>query len=132
MQTNNKEPIQIILNKFRKALSDRGLSSAKGIEKIFKRFDDIVPNKSQKKQELYDGLKVLNIKNFDKNDVLLLFNHFDLDKSGSISLSEFFRGIRGELNEARKKVVVEAFNKLDSDGNRVQNIHDIKGTIFIN
>ena len=34
-----------------------------------------------------------------------LFNHFDEDKSGSISYDEFLIGVRGELNERREQLV---------------------------
>lgn len=38
-----------------------------------------------------------------------VFDFFDKDKSASISFDEFLQGIRGELNERRKQLVLTAF-----------------------
>jgi calcyphosin len=43
------------------------------------------------------------------NQVKILFDHFDADKSGSISFDEFIFGVRGELNERREQLVLMAF-----------------------
>jgi Ca2+-binding EF-hand superfamily protein len=39
----------------------------------------------------------------------LVFDQFDKDKSGSISYDEFLYGVRGDLNERRKQLVLQAF-----------------------
>ena len=41
--------------------------------------------------------------------VKILFDHFDSDKSGSISFDEFLVGVRGELNDRRTQLVMMAF-----------------------
>ena len=41
--------------------------------------------------------------------VRLLFDRFDKDKNGTISFDEFIQGLRGELNERRKQLVLLAF-----------------------
>ena len=38
-----------------------------------------------------------------------VFTHFDKDKSGAISFEEFLAGVRGELSERRKQLVLMAF-----------------------
>ena len=42
----------------------------------------------------------------------------DKDKNRMISYDEFLRAVRGPLNMARKKIVAQAFKKLDKDGNQ--------------
>jgi len=57
-----------------------------------------------------------------------LFDYFDVDGSGTISYDEFLRAIRGPMNMARQKSVIQAFNKLDKDGNGWIDINDVRGT----
>jgi Ca2+-binding EF-hand superfamily protein len=61
-----------------------------------------------------------------------LFEYFDVDGSGTISYDEFIRAIRGPMNMARKKIVAEAFKKLDADGNGWIDINDIRGVYKAN
>lgn len=65
----------------------------------------------------------------DINDqeVLTIFGVFDRDGSGEIDYDEFVRGVRGPMNQFRKKIVASAFKKLDKDGSGVIDINDIKG-----
>jgi Ca2+-binding EF-hand superfamily protein len=39
----------------------------------------------------------------------LMFDHFDIDKNGTISYEEFVRSVRGPLNDKRKQFVMQAF-----------------------
>ncbi len=46
------------------------------------------------------------------SQIKALFDHFDKDKSGSISFDEFIQGLRGDLNDRRKQLVLMAFEVL--------------------
>jgi len=61
-----------------------------------------------------------------------LFEYFDVDSSGTISYDEFIRAVRGPMNMSRKKVVAQAFKKLDADGNGWIDINDIRGVYKAN
>ena len=61
-----------------------------------------------------------------------LFEYFDVDGSGTISYDEFIRAVRGPMNMNRKKVVAQAFKKLDADGNGWIDINDIRGVYKAN
>lgn len=85
-----------------------------------------------------DNSKSLNKYEFNKamTDYMLgfsaaengqLFDYFDVDSSGSISYDEFIRAVRGPMNMARKKMVAQAFKKLDKDGNGWIDINDVRG-----
>jgi Ca2+-binding EF-hand superfamily protein len=37
-------------------------------------------------------------------------------RDGSVSIDELIRAIVGEMNEFRKNLIIEAFNKMDRDG----------------
>lgn len=64
---------------------------------------------------------------FSQAEISALFSYFDVDSSGTISYDEFLRSIRGPMNMARKKMVSQAFKKLDRDGNGWVDLSDIKG-----
>lgn len=57
--------------------------------------------------------------------IKLVFDKFDEDKSGSIEFDEFLVTLRGQLNERRTQLVLMAFEILDSDHSGVIEINDI-------
>ena len=69
---------------------------------------------------------------FTKPECSALFNYFDVDSSGSITYDEFIRAIRGPMNMARKKIVAQAYKKLDKDGNGWIDIDDVRGVYTCN
>jgi len=64
---------------------------------------------------------------FSKAEQQTLFEYFDVDSSGQVSYDEFIRAVRGPMNMSRKKVVAQAFKKLDKDGNGWIDLNDIRG-----
>ena len=64
---------------------------------------------------------------FTNQEIAKLFAYFDVDSSGEIDFTEFVRAIRGEMSVQRKKKVMEAFKKLDKDGNGWIDINDVRG-----
>ena len=69
---------------------------------------------------------------FTKAECTALFDYFDVDSSGFITYDEFIRAIRGPMNMARKKIVAQAFKKLDKDGNGWIDLDDIRGVYKAN
>ena len=64
--------------------------------------------------------------NLNDNEIKVLFGLFDRDGSGFVDYDEFLRQIRGEMNDARKKVVLQAFDKLDIDKSGIIELNDVK------
>ena len=60
------------------------------------------------------------------SDILKLFNAFDRNRDGTIDYDEFVRVLRGPMNNFRKKLVGQAFNKIDRDKNGFVDINDIR------
>jgi calcyphosin len=60
-------------------------------------------------------------------EILTLFNVFDRNRDGTIDYDEFIRILQGPMNNFRKKLVLQAFNKLDKDKSGQIDINDIKG-----
>jgi len=77
------------------------------------------------KDELRYGLKdygiELNIREMDD-----IFTYFDRDRNGFVDVTEFLVGIRGDMNERRKKMVKMAFDILDKDGSGVVTIDELE------
>ena len=44
-----------------------------------------------------------------ERDIERLFNIFDRDRSGRIDYEEFLRGVRGEMNNSRRRLCERAF-----------------------
>ena len=61
------------------------------------------------------------------SDIKALFDTFDRNRDGSIDYDEFIRILQGPMNNFRKKLVMQAFNKLDKDHSGEIDINDIKG-----
>lgn len=88
-------------------------------------------SKTLEKEEFNKALKDYQL-GFTDPECTALFAYFDVDESGTISIDEFLRAIRGPMNMARKKKVAEAFKKLDADGNGWIDINDVRGVYKAN
>lgn len=110
---------------FRDRIKARGARGIMGLQRIFKIMDD-------------DNSRTLSLVEFSKacrdfrvgiSDEYLptIFNAFDINHDGTLSIDEFLQSVRGELNETRKAIVIQAFKKLDSDGSGHLTLLDIRG-----
>ena len=63
--------------------------------------------------------------NWSAKQVRTVFDAFDSDRSGAIDFDEFIFGIRGQLNDRRRQLVLLAFEILDSDHSGVVELNDI-------
>lgn len=108
---------------------------ARGVRGIFSlgRLFRIVDDNNSKSIDLSEFSKVCNEYRlgFGPQDVKNLFNSFDSNRNGEIDYDEFLRGVRGEMNEARKKLVGTAYKKLDKNGDGTVNLDDIRGLLKI-
>jgi calcyphosin len=113
------------LESLRKQLKARGANGISGLSRAFRRMD-------------FDGSKSLSYEEFSRAlsesglaisepEKRRLFVFFDRDRGGSVDYNEFLVGIRGSLNDRRKKFVKMAFEKFDRDGNGVVDVQDIIG-----
>ena len=60
------------------------------------------------------------------SDAERLFAVFDTSGDGQISFDEFLTALCGELNPLRKRLVNEAFDKLDANGNGTLELEEVK------
>jgi len=114
------------VDEFRKAVLARG--GAHGIHTLartFQHFDED-GSKTVKDYELDNGLNHYGL-HLDKKEIAMLM--IALDQKGDpsyITFDEFLLGIRGVLNERRKKLVDKAFGVLDRDASGVVDMEDMK------
>ncbi len=110
---------------FRDKIKARGARGILGLQRIFKIMDD-------------DNSRTLSLVEFTKacrdfkvgisdEYIPTIFNAFDINHDGTLSVDEFILAVRGELNETRKAVVTQAFKKLDADGSGLLTLLDIRG-----
>ena len=120
----NRSPEELA-EALRAKLVTRGARGFIGLQRQFKIMDD----NNSKSLDKYEFTKAINdyMLGFTEPEIQKLFAYFDFDRSGLIEFEEFIRAIRGPMNPIRKKVVLQAFKKLDKDGNGWVDINDIRG-----
>ena len=117
---------EALAEQLKQKLASRGARGMIGLQRQFKIMDD----DGSRQLSSYEFCKALSDYGlgFSKGEQQALFSYFDFDGSGQISYDEFIRSIRGPMNIARKKIVGQAFKKLDKDGNGWIDINDVRGT----
>ena len=113
-----------LLDKFRKKLLERGGKGIIGLARQFKIFDDN-NSKSLDCTEFSKAIRDFRI-DLSPNEIKVVFGLFDRDGSGEVNYEEFLRTVRGEMNERRKKIALQAFDKMDKDNSGIIDINDIK------
>ena len=113
-----------VMDKFRERILERGGKGILGLARQFKIFDD---NRSGTLDlpELTKAIKDFKV-DLTNNEIKILFNLVDVDGSGEVSYDEFLRQIRGDMPPNRRKLVDQAFSKLDHDKSGVVDMNEIK------
>jgi len=122
--------MEALAEQLKTKLASRGARGIIGLARQFKIMDDD-NSKSLNKYEFNKAMTDYML-GFSADENGRLFDYFDVDSSGSISYDEFIRAVRGPMNMARKKIVAQAFKKLDKDGNGWIDINDIRGVYKAN
>ena len=74
-------------------------------------------------QQVLDDYKIPGI---SASDTQRLFNVFDRNGDGEITFEEFLTSLCGEMSDLRKRLVREAFEKLDENGNGTLEMNEVK------
>ena len=109
----NVNKIEDLVSHLRYILFQRGPRGLMALKRTFMLLDE----NSDKKISFAEFEKMFKRYRFNLSGIEVnnLFNYFDKDKSGFIDYSEFLNGITGELNEFRKNILKQVFDKLDKN-----------------
>mmetsp|Transcript_73505 Transcript_73505/g.209178 ORF Transcript_73505/g.209178 Transcript_73505/m.209178 type:complete len:564 (+) Transcript_73505:74-1765(+) len=118
-----QDPIDTLLTQLRTSLKKHGAKGIVGLGRKFRIIDDDGSGHLSK-SEFQKAVKE-HVLDWTDQEFSLVFDHFDADHGGSISYDEFLVGVRGELNERRKQLVLLAFKCLDKTGNNLIELDDI-------
>lgn len=119
-----------LIQKLRDKLKTRGARGIIGLAKQFRIMDDnhsLSLDKFEFSKAMGDYML-----GFSEGEIMTLFSYMDYDRSGLIEYDEFLRMIRGPMNANRKKIVLQAFNKMDKDGSGMLDMNDIRGVYSAN
>ena len=115
-----------IIEKLRNIISKRG---SRGIMSIRREFM-IADSENNKRIDINAFKKFCKDYriNLDENEINMIFAELDENKDGTLNYQEFIKGIIGDMNERRKKIVLQAFQSLDKNGNGIIELDDIRDT----
>ena len=114
-----------LIQRLRDKLKSRGARGIIGLAKQFRIMDDN-HSLSLDKFEFSKAMSDYML-GFSEGEIQTLFGYMDYDRSGLIEYDEFLRMIRGPMNANRKKIVLQAFAKMDKDGSGMLDMNDIRG-----
>ena len=124
INTNTVDKSLPVIEKLRNVISRRGSRGIMSIRREFMIADD-------------DNSKTIDLKEFKKfchdyriplneNEIQILFNEIDRNGSGKIDYEEFLRGVVGEMNDRRRKIILQVFKIFDKNQNGLVEMDDIR------
>ncbi|XP_052126573.1 calcyphosin-like protein [Frankliniella occidentalis] len=117
------------LERLRLICLSRGASGIMGLGRMFRVMDDD-GSKALNWDEFSRGMKDAGL-DLDADHLRELFDMFDKDKSGSVSLNEFLLQIRPPLSENRLSLIRQAFQKMDKTGDGVITVDDLRNVYSV-
>ncbi|CAH2075503.1 unnamed protein product, partial [Iphiclides podalirius] len=112
------------LDKLRLLCLSRGATGVLGLGRVFRRMDK-VGNKQLNKEEFINILSLTGVE-MTKEECEQLFDKFDSENRGTISIDKLIEEIRPPMSDSRRAMVEQAFRKLDKAGEGAITIDDIR------
>ena len=113
-----------IIHRVRVKVLKRSNGSFTGLRRSL-RIMDTNKNLKLNDRELQTGMARYGVQMSDA-EMKVLMRFFDKDGNGEISLTEFVRGVRGDMNERRRTLVEKAYKLLDSNKDGIVKLNDIE------
>ena len=109
----NVNKIEDILVHLRSIMIQRGYTGLMSMRRTFMLLDE----NSSKKISFDDFEKLFKVYRYDLSETEInnLFNYFDNEGNGYIKYNEFIKELCGNLNQFRKNILKQVFNKLDKN-----------------
>jgi len=121
---SNPPGMDMLIDGLRRRLRSKGIDAELRLETMFAKLD-LDGNGVLSTQEFREGLQNFGLLN-DGGECDLIFAYFDEDRSGEIDYSEFIDALKGRLPDRRRAVVREAFESMDTTGDGVINVEDMR------
>lgn len=109
---------------FRDRIKARGARGIMGLQRVFKIMDDD-ESRCLSQYEFSKACRDFKI-GISEDNLPVIFNAFDLNHDGTLSIDEFLMAVRGDLNQTRRSAVEAAFKKIDKDRNGFLDLEDIR------
>eukprot|EP01035_Chromulina_nebulosa_P018307 gene18307-23992_t len=132
----NDQPNQNKINQLKSILKSsilsRGASMVLGLEKFFKDIDTDFSN-TLSFQEFLIACRKLGINNriLTDVDIHIVFNDFDKNGDGELQYDEFIQSLKDELTANRRKIVRQAYQKINKKGRPSVKLSDLIFSINI-
>eukprot|EP01063_Lacrimia_lanifica_P011689 TRINITY_DN18405_c0_g1_i1.p1 TRINITY_DN18405_c0_g1~~TRINITY_DN18405_c0_g1_i1.p1 ORF type:complete len:547 (+),score=236.85 TRINITY_DN18405_c0_g1_i1:114-1754(+) len=121
---------QDVLEKVRQKIIERASGGGadgltfKGLLRSFKIMDDD-GNRKLSRRELKEGMATYRV-HMAPVELDAVFEEFDRDGDGVVSITEFLRAVRGPMNARRLALTRECFKRIDTDGSGVASFAELK------
>jgi len=107
-----------------KIIERAGGTGFRGLVRSLRIMDDD-GNTKLTRRELKDGMQTYGV-HLSSGELDVVFHAFDRNGDGVITITEFLRTIRGDMNERRKKMVLMAYERLDKNLDGVVTFGEIR------
>eukprot|EP00993_Chasmostoma_nieuportense_P000713 NODE_1656_length_1423_cov_26.699846_g1572_i0.p1 GENE.NODE_1656_length_1423_cov_26.699846_g1572_i0~~NODE_1656_length_1423_cov_26.699846_g1572_i0.p1 ORF type:complete len:411 (-),score=91.18 NODE_1656_length_1423_cov_26.699846_g1572_i0:48-1280(-) len=101
-----------------------GKAGFRGLARVLKIMDDN-GNRKLDRYELMNGLQTYGL-NFTPSEMDDIMNYFDTDGSGTITITEFVRTLRGPMSQERRDFVAMAYDLLDTNGDQTVTFAEVR------
>lgn len=118
-----------LLDKIRSHCLHNGVGGIKALGVVFRRMDTDF-SKRLCFQELDEGMKTYGLE-VETEDITMLFDSFDRNKSKQIDFLELLAKLRPPMSKGRIDVINQAFDVLDVNKNDVLEIEDLKSKFLM-
>lgn len=118
---------RLVINQFKDRIASRGAKGLIGLKKQFA-IMDADGSGQLSLGEFQTVLDNFRVPGMCASDAERLFGVFDASGDGQISFDEFLTALCGELGPVRERLVNEAFDKLDANGNGTLELEEVKNS----
>jgi Ca2+-binding EF-hand superfamily protein len=114
---------ETLISQVKQRLLERGAYGIRGLARVFQNMDEN-RNRILDPEDFKWGLINYGIVLSD-DDVKTLVRHFDRNRDGYVNFDEFLTTLKGQMNDARMRLVGLAYSKLDKNGDGTVKLDDI-------
>eukprot|EP01015_Nassula_variabilis_P006884 TRINITY_DN1523_c0_g1_i1.p1 TRINITY_DN1523_c0_g1~~TRINITY_DN1523_c0_g1_i1.p1 ORF type:complete len:677 (-),score=121.97 TRINITY_DN1523_c0_g1_i1:107-2137(-) len=120
--------LESLFQRIRSKLSQRGCRVFINLERVF-RLADVTGTEQLGPEDFFKILRDQRIELTEQDNMILLNKYID-QNSGKVQYYNFFFDMLGQVNNFRKQLHNQVFNKIDNDGDNILTIDELKGNFY--